>query len=43
MWRNNDLVFNGETLEEIAVLLNRMYNVQIIFKSERIKNTASPE
>ena len=37
MWRNNDLVFNGETLEEIAVLLNRMYNVQIIFKSERIK------
>ena len=37
MWRNNDLVFNGETLEEIAVLLNRMYNVQIAFKSERIK------
>ena len=36
-WRNNDLVFNGETLEEIAVLLNRMYNVQIAFKSERIK------
>ena len=32
-----DLVFNGETLEEIAVLLNRMYNVQIAFKSERIK------
>ena len=32
MWRNNDLVFNGETLEEIAVLLNRMYNVQIAFK-----------
>lgn len=37
MWRNNDLVFNGETLEEIAVLLNRMYNVQIVFKSEYIK------
>ena len=37
MWRNNDLVFNGETLEEIAVLLNRMYNMQIAFKSERIK------
>lgn len=37
MWRNNDLVFNGETLEEIAVLLNRMYNVQIVFKSESIK------
>lgn len=37
MWRNNDLVFNGETLEEIAILLNRMYNVQIVFKSERIK------
>lgn len=37
MWRDNELVFNGETLDEIAVLLNRMYNVQIIFKSERIK------
>lgn len=37
MWRDNDLVFNGETLEEIAVLLNRMYNVRIVFKSEPIK------
>jgi len=37
MWRNNELVFNGETLGEIAILLNRMYNVQIIFKSEPIK------
>lgn len=37
MWRDNELVFNGETLSEIAVLLNRMYNVHIIFKSDEIK------
>ncbi len=37
MWRDNNLVFNGETLEEIALLLNRMYNVHIIFKSQGVK------
>ena len=37
MWRDNELVFSGETLEEIAVILNRMYNVQIVFKSDEIK------
>lgn len=37
MWRNNELAFNGETLEEIAVTLNRIYNVNIQFGSEKIK------
>lgn len=37
MWRDNDLVFNGETLSEVAVMLNRMYNIQIVFESEKIK------
>lgn len=37
MWRNNELVFNGESLGEIAVLLNRLYNVKIEFESENIK------
>lgn len=38
LWRTNELAFSGESLEEIAVLLNRMYNVQVCFLSERIKN-----
>lgn len=37
MWRNDELAFEGETLEDIAVLLNRMYNVKVDFKSEKIK------
>lgn len=38
MWRENELAFRGETLGNIAVLLNRMYNVHIEFKSEKIKH-----
>lgn len=37
MWRDNELAFEGETLDEIAIRLNRLYNVQIAFKSEKIK------
>lgn len=37
MWRDNELVFKGETLNDIAIRLNRLYNVQIEFKSEKIK------
>lgn len=37
MWRNNELAFESEKLENIAVFLNRMYNVQVVFKSEKIK------
>lgn len=37
MWRDNELAFNKETFEDIAVVLNRLYNVQIIFESEKIK------
>lgn len=29
--------FSGESLEEIAVLLNRMYNVEVRFLSNKIK------
>jgi ferric-dicitrate binding protein FerR (iron transport regulator) len=38
MWRDNELAFERRTMEEIAVLLNRMYNVEIVFQSEKIKN-----
>lgn len=37
MWRNNELAFEGETLGDIAILINRIYNVQVAFKSEEIK------
>lgn len=37
MWRDNELAFKGETLNEIAIRMNRLYNVQIEFKSEKIK------
>ena len=37
LWRTNELAFSGESLEEIAVLLNRMYNVEVRFLSNKIK------
>lgn len=37
MWRNNELAFEKEKLDDIAVLLNRMYNVQLKFKSDKIR------
>lgn len=37
MWRDNELAFESETFENIAVVLNRMYNVQIKFETEKIK------
>lgn len=36
-WRENELAFRGETLEEIADMLDRLYNVNIEFDSENIK------
>lgn len=38
MWKNDELAFNGETLEEIAVILDRLYNVSFEFESEEIKS-----
>ncbi|MDR0835130.1 MAG: FecR domain-containing protein [Tannerella sp.] len=37
MWRKDELVLKNQTLEEIAVILNRLYNVEIILESEAIK------
>jgi len=37
MWLDNELSFNGQTLNEIALILNRISNVQIEFTSEKIK------
>lgn len=37
MWRDNELAFKGETLDDIATRLNRIYNIQVEFKSEKIR------
>ncbi len=36
-WRNNELAFEKETLEEIAKTLERMYNTKIVFASDELK------
>jgi ferric-dicitrate binding protein FerR (iron transport regulator) len=38
LWRSNQLAFEQERLEDIAKVLERMYNVQIKFASENLKN-----
>jgi transmembrane sensor len=38
LWRNNRITFNGESLGEIATTLERMYNVDILFGSEKVRN-----
>jgi ferric-dicitrate binding protein FerR (iron transport regulator) len=37
-WRNNQLAFEQERLEDIAKVLERMYNIRIKFASENLKN-----
>jgi transmembrane sensor len=37
LWKNNQLAFDAESLEEIAKVLERMYNIQVMFDSESIK------
>jgi ferric-dicitrate binding protein FerR (iron transport regulator) len=38
LWKNNQLAFDSETLEDIAKVLERMYNIQVVFDSEQIKH-----
>lgn len=37
LWINNQLAFEQERLEDIAKVLERMYNIQIIFESDELK------
>ncbi len=37
MWRNQELVFRGESLEEIAIMLDRLYNVKVKFQTDDIR------
>ena len=38
MWRNQELVFRGESLEEVAIMLDRLYNVKVEFQTDGIKH-----
>lgn len=38
MWRNQELVFRGESLEEVAIMLDRLYNVKVEFQTDDIKH-----
>jgi ferric-dicitrate binding protein FerR (iron transport regulator) len=37
MWRESELAFTRQTMDEISVILNRLYNVNIRFESDRIR------
>lgn len=37
-WRSNMLIFNSTSLAEIAITLERMYGVKVVFESERLKS-----
>ena len=36
-WMQNGILFQDNSLEEIAVILERMYNVNIVFEDEQVK------
>ena len=38
LWRENEIVFDGETLGEIAHIMNRLYNTNIYIEDETLKN-----
>lgn len=37
LWKNNQLAFDSESLEDIAKTLERMYNIQVVFNAQQIK------
>ncbi len=37
LWRNNELSFDNETMEEIAIRLNRLYNISVKLEDEKLK------
>ena len=39
-WFNNKIVFSGETLDSIARILERMYNVKVVFGDDACRNYA---
>jgi len=39
LWTKNKLVFDGETLQEVALKLERWYGVHVAIQSDKLKNT----
>ncbi len=37
-WKNNEIVFNGESLEIIMRKVSRWYNVEVVYENEGLKN-----
>ena len=37
LWRENEITFDGESLEEIAHIINRLYNTTIYIEDESLK------
>lgn len=37
-WKNNKLYFDGHSLEEVAIELERWYNVSIVFQNDNIRS-----
>ena len=37
LWCHDQLLFKGESLDEVAVMLSRMYNVNIVCASDKVK------
>ena len=37
LWRENEITFDGESLEEIAGIINRLYNTTIYIEDESLK------
>lgn len=37
-WMMNEILFQGESLAEIAVILERMYNVNVVFEDDCVKD-----
>lgn len=37
LWRENEITFNGESLEEITRIINRLYNTTIYIEDESLK------
>lgn len=39
LWTRNKLVFDGETLEQVALKLERWFGVKVTIKSDHLKKT----
>ncbi|MFR6381303.1 MAG: FecR domain-containing protein [Odoribacter splanchnicus] len=41
-WKDNQLIFHKETLEEIMRILARWYDIEVVFENNDLNNWNSP-